>query len=282
VLLAGTATAIVTVSVPSASAGPGDTVHGGCFTHTASNAVVTQGQTQGVLGVQAVMTNDSNAPDASGRIDCKIQVNGVDTAGGYITVAANAAGVVQGQQQISYDDQGGTLPTSLCERDSFGDGDSTGWYCDGQAPIPSPPPVPTDVDGAYCPYGSITGTGNWTTPVTAVVSPHVFTWDTNASCAGADEGGAYHIVFQGTSNDACTAGTGAGTLAGDGPEGPIAGSFTFYRGGIHLYISGSYASGGEQHSLQYWIDVLPSTDAVCSYTTARLLAHGAMYDQYTP
>jgi hypothetical protein len=281
-LVAGTAAVLATVLVPAASAAPGsDTVQGGCYVRTMSNGVATNGQHDGVIGVDAVMVAPTNTPDANGDIACKIQVNGVDAPGTQIDARANAAGAVQGQQQIAYDDEGGTLPSELCENDISSDGTMSGWYCNPSTEPQVPPQQVRDLeaDGAYCPYGSITGTGNWTPAETTVVGPHAFVWDTHADCTGTgDDSGHYDVVFTGSANDACTAGNGSGTLSGTGPEGVITGSFTFYRGGIHLYVSGSFFSGGEVHNLQYWIDVLASTGAVCSYSTAPLLAHGAIVD----
>jgi len=278
-LVAGAAAVMVTALAAPASATVGfDAVYGGCYYVQAPSSPVTQGENVGVLGVFALMVTPANTPDGGGEIDCKIQVNGVDAPGTEIAVHANGAGVVSGQQQITFDDEGGTLPAAECENDISADGSTSGWYCKPLTSLPQPPQV-GDADTAYCPYGSITGTGSWTPAETATLAPHVFAWDTNANCLGAgDDSGAYHIVFSGSSNDACTAGTGSGTLSGSGPEGPIAGSFTFYRGGIHLYISGTFLSGGEQHNLQYWLDVLASTNGVCSYSTAPLIGHGAIVD----
>jgi hypothetical protein len=60
-------------------------------------------------------------------------------------VHANAAGIEQGQQQITFDDQGGTLPSALCEKDDWGDGDTTGWVCQASTEITLPPQVVIDL-----------------------------------------------------------------------------------------------------------------------------------------
>jgi len=137
-----------------------------------------------------------------------------------------------------------------------------------------------DVDAAYCPYGAITGVGTWSPAETVTPAAHSFAWDTFGTCAGTgDDSGSYHITFYGTAFDSCEVGNGGGSLSGSGPEGAISGNFTFYRGGIHLYINGNFFSGGDQHTLQYWLDVLPSgSQVVCDYTTANLIGHGAIAD----
>jgi hypothetical protein len=268
-LVAGAAAVMVGMLVPAASADPGETTRGGCYANVVSNEVATNGQNQGVIGDNSVTTNASGAP-VQATVYCTIQVNGVESPGA--TFAYSGNGVQAGADQFSYF----ALPTDdveICQSVVYADGDVSGWTCK-----PLEQPV-GDLDAAYCPYGSIAGTGNWTPSETTVLGPHAFVWDTHADCAGpGDDSGSYHVVFTGSANDACTAGSGSGTLSGSGPEGVISGSFTFYRGGIHLYISGSFASGGEQHILQYWLDVLASTDGVCSYSTAPLLGHGGILD----
>ena len=140
----------------------------------------------------------------------------------------------------------------------------------------------TDSDAAYCPYGFITGVGTWTPPESIALAPHSFAWDTYATCdGGLDETGVYHIVFNGSAIDSCAAGNGNGSLAGSGPEGTVNGTFTFHRGGIHLYISGDFLSAGEWHTLQYWLDVLPLSDP-CNYSSAPLIGHGAISDWPLP
>jgi len=89
----------------------------------------------------------------------------------------------------------------------------------------------------------------------------------------------YAIAFAGTAFDDCAAGNGAGALSGSGPEGGIGGTFTFYRVGVHLYISGNFVSGGEPHTLQYWLDILPQgITSACDYSTAQLIGHGVIAD----
>lgn len=141
-----------------------------------------------------------------------------------------------------------------------------------------------DVDAAYCPYGSVTGNGTWSPAETTVTTRHDFVWDTTATCTGGDDGGLYRIVFNGSAIDNCVSGNGSGTLTGSGPEGPITGTFTFRRIGIHLYISGDFLSGGERHTLQYWLDILPpgGDNSLCNYTTAPLIGHGVIADWTGP
>jgi len=273
VLVAGAAAVMVAVLAPAASASFGETIRGGCYGYAVSNWVGGQSQDQGVIGDSSATTEASGTP-VEATVSCMIQVNGVEATAVY-TYSGN--GAQAGMNQVAFsaspiDD------VEVCQSVVYADGFASGWTCQpiAQASVPS---EVADLDAAYCPYGSITGTGSWTPAETATLAPHVFVWDTNANCTGAgDDSGSYHVVFSGSANDACTAGTGSGTLSGSGPEGVITGSFTFYRGGIHLYISGTFVSGGEQHNLQYWIDVLASTDGVCSYSTAPLIGHGAIAD----
>lgn len=268
--------------VIAASADQGDTLKGGCGSNTTENSILTNGQNQGVIYVAALSQEATGLPSTA-TVSCWIDVNGVEQPGTRIT--STGSGVIAGQQQISFSSVVGDVVVE-CQQVVFADGsiwtgpDGTNPECQARFDV-APPTELDDFDGAYCPYGSITGTGNWTPPETTVVSPHAFVWDTYANCTGTgDDSGFYHVVFTGSSNDACTAGTGSGTLSGDGPEGAITGTFTFYRGGIHLYVSGNFVSGGEAHNLQYWIDVLASTDGVCAYSTAPLIAHGAIVDSF--
>ena len=59
--------------------------------------------------------------------------------------------------------------------------------------------------------------------------------------------------------------------------GPCQGSITFEKIGVHYYISGSFSSEGHSHTLQLWLDVVPTTvGAVCLYAAAPLFGHGAV------
>lgn len=138
----------------------------------------------------------------------------------------------------------------------------------------------SDVDAAYCPYGSITGHGYWTPAETTTTQWHSFEWITDASCPGVtDDAGTYAIDFHfGQAFDSCLEGDGAGAIDGYGPEGETPGTFIFYRAGVHLYINGEFLSGGEWHKLAYWLDVVPPLDGVCNYTEAQLIGHGAIAD----
>jgi hypothetical protein len=146
-LLGGVAAAVMVMGLPmtSASADPGDTIHGGCSFNTDSNQTATQGQNTGVIEATAISLTSANTPDAGASVHCKIQVNGVDAPGTQLDVHANAAGIEQGQQQITFDDQGGTLPSALCEKDDWGDGDTTGWVCQASTEITLPPQIVIDL-----------------------------------------------------------------------------------------------------------------------------------------
>lgn len=143
-----------------------------------------------------------------------------------------------------------------------------------------------DGGAAYCPYGSVTGQGFWSPAVTATLEAHSFEWITDAYCTGsADEGGYYGIDFHfGQSFESCAAGSGVGAIDGTGPEGSVSGTFGFYRVGVHLIINGEFMSAGEWHKLGYWLDVLPQLpdEAVCNYTDASLIGHGAIADDPLP
>jgi hypothetical protein len=141
------AASVLVLGLPmtAANADTADTVHGGCFFNTDSQQTVTQDQNQGVIGVDAVMTTPAGTPDTGAEIDCKIQVNLADAPGTEIDVKANPAGVISGQQQIIFDDQGGTLPSALCENDIDGNGGSTGWVCTPSTEIQIPPQAVLDL-----------------------------------------------------------------------------------------------------------------------------------------
>ena len=174
VLLGSVATAVMVMGLPmtSASADPGDAIHGGCSFNTDSNQTATQGQNEGVIDATAILLTSANTPDAGASVHCKIQVNGVDAPGTQLDVSANAAGIVQGQAQISFDDQDGTLPSALCEKDDWGDGDTTGWVCRASIVVQIPPQEVIDlldalfigtIDPLVCPVlvqlGQATGGG---------------------------------------------------------------------------------------------------------------------------
>jgi len=121
-----------------ASADPGETIIGKCAVAVSADDVLTNGQNDGVIAVYAQMLTSAHLPDAGAEVDCKIKVNGYDAPGTEFDVHANVAGVVSGQQQISFDDQGGTLSPELCERDTWGDWDSTDWVCQPFKPVRTP------------------------------------------------------------------------------------------------------------------------------------------------
>ena len=145
-LLGSVAAAVMVLGLPmtSANADPGDSIHGGCSFNTDAQQQATQGENQGVIEVTALLTTSANTPDAAAEVDCKIQVNGVDT-GNEIDVKTNAAGIAQGQKQVIFDDQNGTLPSALCEKDTWGDTDSTGWVCQPSTELQIPPQAVIDL-----------------------------------------------------------------------------------------------------------------------------------------
>jgi hypothetical protein len=147
-VLAGITVAMVAMGLPvnPASADPGDMIIGRCTVVTeAPDPTSTEDHNTGVMEVTAQMLTSAHIPDSGGEVDCKIQVNGVDATGTEVDVEANQAGSVQGQHEISFDDQGGTLPSALCEKDIWGDGDTTGWVCNPYAPTRTPPQAITDL-----------------------------------------------------------------------------------------------------------------------------------------
>ena len=146
-LLGGVAASVLVLGLPmtAATADSADTRHGGCFFNTDANKQVTQDQNQGVIGVDAVMTTPAGTPDTAAEIDCKIQVNLTDAPGTEIDVKANPAGIISGQQQIIFDDQGGTLPSALCEQDIDGNGGTAGWVCRPSTEIQIPPQAVIDL-----------------------------------------------------------------------------------------------------------------------------------------
>ncbi|MDQ1686591.1 MAG: hypothetical protein QOC82_3328 [Frankiaceae bacterium] len=157
-LLGGVAAAVLVMGLPmtSASADPGDTITGGCHFHTDAQQQATQNQNTGVIEASAVMRTSAGLPDAGAWVHCKIQVNGVDAPDTQLDAPANAAGIVQGQKPISFDDQNGTLPSALCEKDDWGDTDTSGWYCRASIEIQVPPQEVIDllnntVDPIVCP-----------------------------------------------------------------------------------------------------------------------------------
>jgi len=140
-------------------------------------------------------------------------------------------------------------------------------------------------DAAYCPYGFVQGTGSWSPPMTSALLPHSLSLAIQAQCTGSgDESGTYTVTLSGTSTENCAGGTGGGSVAGSSPEGGMSGSFSFYKVGVHYYINGSYASAGEAHALQLWLDVVPPIDVngVCLYSVASLIGHGAFVDETFP
>jgi hypothetical protein len=145
-----------------------------------------------------------------------------------------------------------------------------------------------DADAAYCPIPTATGHVVYNPGVAAAPSPNTFTMTVSCNATGVgDDSGPYALTLSGsTLLDTCVSGTGnpqgSGTLSGTGPEGTVAGTFTFTKPGIHYYISGSYTSGGENHNLQLWMDVINQNPSTCFYNQADVVGHGTFADVPPP
>jgi len=147
----------------------------------------------------------------------------------------------------------------------------------GARPVHAATPEP---DAAYCPYTSVTGAGSWGPNVDQNLTNHTITLTVAANCTGTgDEAGFYTLTLTGTSLENCSTGTGGGGVSGVAPEGGMSGNFTFFKIGVHYYISGTYVAAGENHILQLWLDILPLA-APCNYGSAALIGHGAFLDNF--
>jgi len=122
---------VLTAAAPMwASADPGDSIQGGCqYGPNLNSPLLTQGENIGPLLVNAFMTKSNNMPDAAAVVECEIRVNGFPAPNTQLTVSTNAVGVAQGQLLADWDNGAGTSPSELCENDTWGDGDTSGWYC---------------------------------------------------------------------------------------------------------------------------------------------------------
>ena len=140
---------------------------------------------------------------------------------------------------------------------------------------------------AYCePFAppqaaAIQGYGNWSPGVTAVPANQQWSMSLDANCtspgSSGGDAGQYHFDLSGTSTESCAGGNGSGTVSGNGPEGPLAGTISWWKGGVHYYMSGSITQGGHQHTLQLWIDVIPTVGGdACFYAFAGVFGHGAI------
>lgn len=148
VWLAGMAAVVVMVGLPvnEASADGGESIVGHCVAFTDADPTLTNNQSDGYIAVVAEMLTSAHLPDPNAEVDCKIQqLNGPDAPNTEIDVKADATGLVRDQQQISFDDQNGTIPVLLCERDTWGDGDTSGWVCEPFTPARTPPQSVNDV-----------------------------------------------------------------------------------------------------------------------------------------
>lgn len=168
-LVAGITGSVLTLGLPvmSADADPGDSIIGRCSAVTAADPTITQGQNQGTLQITAEMLTSAHEPDGRAEVDCKIQVNGQDAPGTELDQRAQPTGLVVGQLPIIFDDQGGTLPSALCENDKWGDGDTTGWVCKPFAPVRVPPGQLNDLittlfETVICPVLTLLGLGGCT------------------------------------------------------------------------------------------------------------------------
>jgi len=130
--LAATVMAMVT-PMTSASADPGDTLKGGCGFNTDQNAVVTNGQNQGVIYVAALSQEASGAPSTA-TVACWIDVNGVEQPGTRITKTDN--GVIADSAQITFSSVDGDQ-INECQQVTFADG-STWTAADGNVGVDCP------------------------------------------------------------------------------------------------------------------------------------------------
>jgi hypothetical protein len=136
----------------------GDTIVGGCFASTAVNSIATNGQNVGAIAIAAI-TRDDSGPE-SARVDCWIDVNGVELPG--TKLSSTGVGVQLAQQQISYSSFG-VDRVELCEQVYFwNDGFDTGPICQPsviRVVVPTPNPVvgplnrifPDTIDPRLCP-----------------------------------------------------------------------------------------------------------------------------------
>lgn len=127
VALSALVASILTLGMPvtAANADSNDSQYGMCYYAPSGSQAVSGSPTEGEIGVSAVMITPANTPDAAAEIDCKLLTDGIDVWGTEIDVHANVFGVVFGQKQF-LDDH---TATSLCEKDTSGDGSSSGWVC---------------------------------------------------------------------------------------------------------------------------------------------------------
>jgi hypothetical protein len=124
------------------------------------------------------------------------------------------------------------------------------------------PAAHADTDAAVCGAAA-----TWTyapalgpapVPATAVGGTMVL------NCVGLDDGGPWTLPFAGASLEGCMVGTGtmAWGAASVGPEGPVTGgTFTYYRVGSHIVLSGTIFTPGppiETHTLAAEMEWLPA------------------------
>jgi hypothetical protein len=142
---------------------------------------------------------------------------------------------------------------------------------------------------ADCPYGQVNGSITYNTPVTTIAGPTTWTMTLNATCVGqAPLAGAYTLVFTGQSTESCTSGNGGATVTGTGPNGPLTGSWSFARFGVHYYGFAPYGFGvftdaAGTHNMFWWLDLYPLSPtggaaAPCPITHASVIGHGALND----
>lgn len=126
----------------------------------------------------------------------------------------------------------------------------------------------------------MTGDIAYTTPVTTATSPVDWTMHLHADCGGTGVAGHYELTFTGHSNESCTSGTGGAQVSGTGPNGPLSGTWSFTRGGIHYYGyapagSGHFTDSSGTHQMAWWLDLF-SGGAPCPVATARIEGHGLL------
>jgi hypothetical protein len=146
-------------------------------------------------------------------------------------------------------------------------------------------PANAETSAAACepPPNAVQGYGNWAPPVTSVLQHHSFTMQLDADCPGTGhDAGRYHFTLQGESDENCTAGTGTVAVSGTDSDGDgLSGSMSFYKGGVHYYMSGSFNSDNHTHDLFLWLDVQPPVNVgdVCAYGNAFVFGHGAIHSE---
>jgi hypothetical protein len=145
------------------------------------------------------------------------------------------------------------------------------------------PPAGDPDTPIYCDYGHLSGSSSWPGGIGITSTTNHYRIDIEADCPAwgpayetvlealdrvtvstplpriSDDAGHYSLHLEGDSVDTCVHGESFnGTLSGEGPEGPVYGSFWFHRETAHLWVAGSLYSGGEEHAFTLWLDIVPN------------------------